>query len=189
MKLVCALLLVYGFILSSCSNHAKTAEAPAIPQDSLVRRGAYLVTLAGCGDCHSPKVMTAMGPVPDTTRLFSGHRSSLPVPEVSKDAFAKGWALFNGENTSMATPGFVSFSANISSDTTGIGAWTFAQFKTAMTKGKYKGLAGGRDLLPPMPWPNYAQMREEDLQAIFSFLKSTKPVHNIVPPPVMAGSF
>jgi hypothetical protein len=189
MKLVCTLLLVYGIIFSSCSDHAKPDEVPAISQDSLVRRGAYLVTLAGCGDCHSPKVMTFMGPVPDTTRLFSGHRSGSPAPEVSKEAFAKGWVLFSGENTAMATPGFVSFAANISSDSTGIGAWNFEQFKTAMTKGKYKGLPGGRDLYPPMPWPNYAQLEEGDLQAIFSYLKSTKPIHNIVPPPMLAGSF
>ena len=36
-----------------------------------------------------------------------------------------------------------------------------------------------------MPWPNIAQMTDEDLRAVFAYLKSTKPVRNIVPVPVM----
>ena len=52
-------------------------------------------------------------------------------------------------------------------------------------EGKYKGLDGSRPLLPPMPWPNFAQMTDEDLKAVFAYLKSTKPVRNIVPTPIM----
>lgn len=174
------------FWLGSCSSDpAQSSKASAVTDDSLVSKGAYLVSVAGCGDCHSPKVMTNMGPVPDTTRLFSGHRGDAPALERSDDAFKKGWVLFNGENTSLATPGFVSFSANITSDPTGIGNWTFEQFKTVMTKGKWKGQENGRNLLPPMPWQNYASMKEEDLRAIFAFLKSTKPINNVVPAPVL----
>jgi hypothetical protein len=36
-----------------------------------------------------------------------------------------------------------------------------------------------------MPWQNFAQMKDEDLKAIFAYLQSTKPVRNVVPP---AGS-
>jgi hypothetical protein len=35
-----------------------------------------------------------------------------------------------------------------------------------------------------MPWQNFAQMKDEDLKAIFAYLKSTNPVRNVVPPAV-----
>jgi hypothetical protein len=75
----------------------------------------------------------------------------------------------------------VSFSANITSDDTGIGSWTLEQFKKAFTKGRYKGLDNTRPLLPPMPWENYRNMADDDVESIFLYLKSTKPVKNIVP--------
>lgn len=167
----------------SCSDKRQQSQQQIVSNDSLIKRGSYLVTIAGCGDCHSPKIMTAMGPVPDTTKLLSGHRAGAVLPSINSNEIKKGWALFNGEGTAMVSPLGVSFAANITSDTTGIGMWSFQQFKTAMTKGKWKGLEGGRDLLPPMPWMNYKEMSEHDLQAIFAYLKSTKPVKNVVPAP------
>jgi hypothetical protein len=53
-----------------------------------------------------------------------------------------------------------------------------------MREGKYKGIRNSRDLLPPMPWQNFAQAKDEDLKAIFVYLQSTKPVRNVVPPAV-----
>src|SRR5689334_18788784 len=47
---------------------------------SMIEHGRYLVVLAGCNDCHSPKVMTPMGPMPDTTRLLSGHPATVKLP-------------------------------------------------------------------------------------------------------------
>ncbi|MFY7900077.1 MAG: diheme cytochrome c-553 [Chitinophagaceae bacterium] len=171
-----------SYAIIACSNSVnKKDEQTIISNDSLISKGAYLVNIAGCGDCHSPKIMTEFGPVADSTRLFSGHRSTVKTPDISKDAFKKGWVLFNDESTILATGGFISYSANITSDETGIGNWSFEQFKTAMTKGKWKGLENSRNLFPPMPWMNYQHMKEEDLKAIFAFLKSTKPVDNIVP--------
>jgi hypothetical protein len=173
--------IALGCILACNQNKTIQKENSEISINALQQRGEYLVTISGCSDCHSPKVMTSFGPIPDSTRLFSGHRSNSKPLEVSKDAFNKGWALFNHENTMLATPYFVSYSANITSDSTGIGLWSYEQFKTALTKGKWKGLEGSRELLPPMPWPNYASMDEDDIKAIFTFLKQTKPVRNIVP--------
>ncbi|MGB5668012.1 MAG: diheme cytochrome c-553, partial [Maribacter sp.] len=66
----------------------------------------------------------------------------------------------------------------------GIGTWTEEQFKKAITQGIYKGLDGGRMLLPPMPWFSFASLTDEDVNAIFMYLKSIKPVSNIVPQPV-----
>jgi hypothetical protein len=50
-----------------------------------------------------------------------------------------------------------------------------------MTQGKYKGLDNSRMLMPPMPWQSYSEMKEEDLNAIFEYLKTIKPIENIVP--------
>jgi hypothetical protein len=78
----------------------------------------------------------------------------------------------------------MSFAANLTSDETGIGAWTEHNFITAMRTGKIKGLENGRTMLPPMPWFNFKNMTDEDLKSIFAYLKSTKPVSNLVPAPI-----
>jgi len=77
----------------------------------------------------------------------------------------------------------VSYGANITSDPTGIGNWTEEQFLNAIKKGKYKGLDNSRPLLPPMPWFVYKNLTDEDLKAIFAYLKTTKPVKNVPPSP------
>src|SRR5215472_16570586 len=43
-------------------------------------RGKYHVTAAGCNDCHTPLKMTDRGPVPDMTRMLSGHPEYLKLP-------------------------------------------------------------------------------------------------------------
>ena len=83
----------------------------------------------------------------------------------------------------MVGPWGVSFAGNITSDVTGIGRWSEEQFKRAIQEGKFKGLEQGRGLLPPMPWQNYASLTDEDVKAIYSYLKTTKPIRNIVPGP------
>jgi hypothetical protein len=87
-------------------------------------------------------------------------------------------------NTAVAGPWGVSFSANLTADSTGIGNWTEAQFAIALRQGKSKGLEGNRMLLPPMPWPNYVNLTDADLKAMFTYLKSTKPIKNVVPAPI-----
>lgn len=153
-----------------------------------VKRGTYLVNAIGCDDCHSPKVFGPHGPEVDSTRRFSGRPSNAPLNSTDTNVL-KSWVLFAPDLTAFAGPWGVSFSANITSDETGIGNWNFAQFRRAIREGKYKGLEGSRPLLPPMPWPQYRYLTDEDLRSIFAFLKSTKPVHNVVPaaiPPAQA---
>ena len=86
--------------------------------------------------------------------------------------------------TTAVGPWGVSFASNITSDDTGIGNWSLEQFKISLTKGRFKGLENGRDLLPPMPWQNFANLTNEDLKAIYTYLQSTKPVKNVVPAPI-----
>ena len=50
-----------------------------------------LLTTAGCNDCHTPKKMTPMGPVDDTTLFLSGHPEKMPAPDVDrKEMESKG---------------------------------------------------------------------------------------------------
>ena len=168
----------------SCNNSDTKKEATqgVISNDSLIKRGAYLVAISGCDDCHTPKKMGAMGPEPDMELRLSGYRSDVPLPPVDTNVIKKGWALGNAELTGWAGPWGASFAANITSDETGIGSWTEEQFKKALTQGKWKGMDSNRTLLPPMPWQGFSNLTDEDVKAIFAFLKSTKPVKNIEPP-------
>jgi hypothetical protein len=50
-----------------------------------------------------------------------------------------------------------------------------------LRKGKWKGIEQNRSLMPPMPWQSFAQLKDQDIKAIFAYLKSTKPVKNLVP--------
>jgi len=183
-------MLVAGIIFYSCGQPPVQTSQSAVPisKDSLIKRGHYLVSVMGCGDCHSPKIFGPHGPEEDTSRLLSGHPSSIPIAFVDTAA-AKNWLLFNGMLTAAVGPWGVSFSANLTSDSTGIGNWTEEQFATALRKGKSKGLMSNRDLLPPMPWFNYRNLNEEDFKAIFAYLKSTKPVKNVVPTAIPPTQF
>ena len=170
--------------------------APTITTDStakkemshgdMVARGKYLVTVAGCNDCHSPKIMTAQGPVPDTTKLLSGHPANSPLPSMYKNALKPGdWILLGPDLTSAVGPWGISFTANLTPDTaTGLGAWTDDVFIKTLRTGKHLGQSGGRDILPPMPWPDFAAATDEDLKAIFAYLKALPAISNKVPAPV-----
>ena len=160
------------------------ANSASMSPDSQVKRGAYLVSIMGCNDCHTPKKMGPHGPEFDTDRPLSGHPAEMPVAKYDTGT-AKNWILFNQMLTNYVGPWGTSFSANITSDSTGIGTWTEAQFFKAIREGKYLGLDNTRPLLPPMPWQEYRKASDEDLRAVFAYLKSTKPIKNVVPEAIM----
>ncbi|HEY1022269.1 MAG TPA: c-type cytochrome [Flavisolibacter sp.] len=168
----------------SATNGEVTNRNSVVSNDSLIKKGAYLVNIMDCNECHSPKIMTSAGPEPDPERLLSGHPANLPFPTVDT-ADLQSFVLFHPMSTAAAGPWGVSFAANLTSDESGIGNWSEEQFIRAIRQGKQKGLESGRTLLPPMPWRNYAtHLKDEDLTAIFAYLKSTKPVQNVVPSPI-----
>jgi mono/diheme cytochrome c family protein len=124
------------------------------PSDK-VKYGEYLVTAAVCSDCHTP--MTPQG-APDFSKAFSGgFHFKNPVVDVTV--------------------------ANITPDsTTGIGSWTeevfLAKFKTNLAATE-KGDNPGK-LQTEMPWGHYAKMKDEDLKAIYAYLRTVPPVKNKV---------
>src|SRR5688500_14485399 len=119
-----ACILFTGILIFACQPDQKAtvevkddnmaAEKPAMTKEDSVRRGEYLVTIMGCHDCHSPKVMTDHGPEPDRARAFSGHPASEVLPKITdKSMMAPGqWILINSGITAFAGPWGTSFAAN-----------------------------------------------------------------------------
>jgi mono/diheme cytochrome c family protein len=180
------LIVAITFIACNSKNDAPKEAATAAPsKEDLIKRGKYLVQITGCNDCHSPKKPGANGPELIPELMLSGYSSHTSLPHADKSLMNGGFAVFAPDLTASAGPWGVSFAANLTPDSTsGIGGWTDEQFKKALTLGKFKGQDGGRMLLPPMPWPNYNKMNDDDVKAIFAYLKSIKPVNNAVPLPV-----
>ena len=178
-----AFIIAAGAIIACNSSAANETEKKPLTKEELVQRGSYLVNAIGCDDCHSPKKMGPNGPevIPDLR--FSGYPSERPLQKVDTNSVKNGWSMFGSDFTSTLGPWGISFAANISSDATGIGNWKEEQFFKAIREGKSKGLEGNRNLLPPMPWFVYRNFSDEDISAIFAYLKSTKPVKNLVPAP------
>ncbi|MGE3149362.1 MAG: c-type cytochrome [Pseudorhodoplanes sp.] len=109
-----------------------------------IARGHYLATIGHCMECHTP--------------MKEGRHDF--------NLMGKGGRDFPG-------PWGVSMSANISSHpTAGIGAWTDAEIKRAITKGIGRD---GRKLKPPMAYAYYAKMTEADLDAMVAWLRTVKP--------------
>ena len=179
------------FIIYSCTNDPKTESTePSSSKtnyagfESQVKWGEHLVTIGACHDCHTPKKMTPQGPVEDMDLALAGHIAGSPTPDVNRKEMQDKGLVVTGDLTSWVGPWGISYTANLTSDTTGIGMWKEDQFMLAIREGKFKGMATGRTLLPPMPWIMYKNMTDDELKAIFAYLKSTKPIKNVVPPPV-----
>jgi mono/diheme cytochrome c family protein len=156
---VAAAALAATYLLLSCTSTKRTTPvAPAaMTAEQRVERGRYLMTAMPCVDCHTPGTLYG---APDTTRMYSG--SEL------------GWV----------GPWGVAYAANLTPDSTGLGAWTEDQIATAIRTGNRPD---GRQLAAIMPWMTFANLTDEDAHAIAAYLKTIKPVHHKVPAPVPPG--
>jgi mono/diheme cytochrome c family protein len=128
--------------------------------ETLVDRGSYLVnTIMACGNCHTPKT---------------------PAGEAMTEKELSGGGL------SFNTPVFTGPAANITPDPeTGIGAWSDADIKRALThgvRGSHGRLAGAP--LAVMSVNFYKALLPRDLDAVVAYLRSVKPVRNEVPLPL-----
>ena len=61
--------------------------------------------------------------------------------------------------------------------------WTAELFIKAIREGKHFGTS--RPILPPMPWPVYRNMTDDDLKAVFAYLRTVPAVNNHVPEPII----
>jgi mono/diheme cytochrome c family protein len=179
--------LMIALAAAGCSETtaAHSATAPSADTTATVARGKYLVTVMGCSDCHTPLKMGPRGPSPDLDRALSGHpeqMGALRKPPLDQPYLWAGAAT----NTAFAGPWGISYAANLTPDqNTGLGIWTEQMFVTALRTGKH--MATSRPILPPMPWQAAGQATDEDLKAIYAYLRTLKPITNHVPEAQLAG--
>lgn len=124
-----------------------TAPVPAPDVSDQVKRGAFLVDIAACVDCHTP--------------VDRGQ----PLPGM---AFSGG-QIFEGPWGRVAT-------ANLTPDPSGIPYYDETLFLQAIRTGYVRA----RSINQIMPWHIYRGMTDEDLKAIFAYLKTLKPVKHVV---------
>ena len=90
--------ILFTYIVS-CNNPEPKKETATteISNDSLIKRGDYLVSaIGGCDDCHSPKKMTAQGPEIDMDKRFSGYPADRPFGKVDSNIVAGNNILLKG---------------------------------------------------------------------------------------------
>lgn len=143
-----------NFIVNTMPQPPAFSTMPA--ESDRVRYGAYLINAAGCVDCHS---------------------------QVENGSVIKGTEF--GGGMEFKQPGGTVRTANISPDReTGIGKWSEAmflsRFDTYSSDKFVKREVAPDELNTPMPWTMYAGMKKSDLQAIYAYLQSVKPISNRV---------
>lgn len=137
------------FLQPSVDGNVRPAET------DIVKYGEYLITMADCGNCHSP--LSPRGP--DFSRMYAG-----------------------GHTFDLGATGIVN-SSNITPDSaTGIGAWTEERFLNKFIpyreeKG-YNYDPGKQNTI--MPLSELAGMKDEDLKAIYAYLRTVRPISNKV---------
>jgi len=192
--LICAAMFTAAILfLTQCSDEKKedstkedsTDVKPTVAQfggfDSQVKWGERLVTICGCNDCHTPKKMGAKGPENDMSLMLSGHPAQAPRPDIDPKEAAKKGLIVTQTFTAWTGPWGTTYAANLTSDSTGIGSWKEEQFLKALHEKKWMGLENTRPLMPPMSMMPATEMTDDELKAIFAYLKTTPPVKNVIP--------
>lgn len=171
---------------AAASPAPSPAPSPDNERSEAVKRGEYLVRIGGCGDCHTPLRMGAQGPEPDPALTLAGHPEKLELPP--PPALPAGWLYAgNATNTATAGPWGISVARNLTPDPeTGLGAWSEEQFVRTIRTGRHLGIPSGRPILPPMPWQAYAHMTDEDLKAVWAYLRTVPAIRNEAPQSVPA---
>ena len=184
------LLLVAAFV--GCGQPASAppaaapapAAAPVASAESQIERGRLLILGGACHDCHTPKKIGPNGPEADMSLTLSGHPQSDVITAPYKQKPGEKWTTHvNDHLTAWSGAWGVSFAANLTPDqNTGLGIWTEDMFVNALKQGKHMGKS--RPILPPMPWNWYGQLPENDLKAMFAYLRSIPAIKNRVPVPL-----
>lgn len=145
--------------LTTLYNRAISREpSPVYLKDlkTKIDSGRYLVNMAGCNDCHSPK---KFGDVLDKEKLLSG-----------------------GIEFPMPTGGYT-HSANLTPDESGLGPWSeeafVAKFKSYNDAGMIQKIEPGM-YSSLMPWYAFRKMTDRDLKSIYAYLRTIKPIYNPV---------
>ena len=182
----CVMVAIVPVLAVACAQPAPApppaSTATPTPAMSQVERGKYIVSTSACHDCHTPVKMGPNGPEPDMSRMLSGHPETIKITQQAK--LSGPWMAAGSQTfTAWSGPWGISYTANLTPDPSGLAAWTEDIFIKAIREGKHMGTS--RPILPPMPWPVYRNFTDEDLKAIFAYLKTIPPVKNHVPDPMI----
>ena len=172
----CVVVLFVGVVIALSIRSVES-------QSDMVQRGKYLVdAVSACGYCHTPR----SGAEYNMNLYLAGHPAGKPYPSYNFSMMQQGiFTLTSPQMSAFSGPFGTSFASNLTPDKeTGLGEWTEEMFINAMRTGLHQGVEGNRAILPPMPVKHYAQMNDEDLKAIWAYLKTIKPVKNEVNPPL-----
>jgi len=190
------MLFAVALISTQCTDEKKedTSAAsevkPAVAQfggfDSQVKWGERLVTICGCNDCHTPKKMGPKGPENDMSLMLSGHPAKMPPADIDQKEAGKKGLIVTSTFTAWTGPWGTTYAANLTSDSTGIGGWKEEQFLKALHEKKWMGLDNTRPLMPPMSMMPATEMKDDELKAIFAYLKTTPPIKNVIPEATLA---
>jgi mono/diheme cytochrome c family protein len=161
-----ALALGGAALVASCGRTAGVKEGAGsadttqpMTAEARIELGRHLVAITGCNDCHTPGTLYG---APDLSRTLAG--SEL------------GWT----------GPWGTTYPSNLTPDPeTGLGAWNEEQIVTAIRTGKRPD---GSPILPPMPWPGFAQFTDEEAYAVAAYLKSLPPVRHAKVPTLPPGT-
>ena len=167
----------------TAAGGAYLARGSALAESSPVERGRYLVNAIGCADCHSPKILGPQGPVPDERRFLAGHPEGSALPPGPSLGSGPWMAVASWDLTAWSGPWGVSYAFNLTPDeNTGIGSWSEETFVKALRTGRHMGVS--RPILPPMPWWAFRNLTDDDLSAIYAFLRTIPAIRNRVPEPL-----
>jgi mono/diheme cytochrome c family protein len=157
---------------------APTIKLAALDEDGLRQRGAYLMTVMACTDCHSPHNERGE-PIPG--REFSGHPENAPLPEWDPSLLQRNVLVTMAPTlTAFAGPFGTIVAPNITPDKeTGIGNLRADDLIRSWRTGLH--WHENRPIMPPMPAPHYKALTDEDVRAIHAFLMSLAPIKNKAP--------
>jgi mono/diheme cytochrome c family protein len=142
-----------NFIINTIPQEAKFVQKPK--KSDVLAYGEYMVNAAACYDCHTNQ---------DKGKFIG-------------EDFAGGMEFPFPDGSVVRAP-------NITPHATGIGSWTEEQFVERFKQyvdSSYEAPAvKSGEFQTVMPWTMYGGMNEEDLKAIYAYLKSVEPVENTV---------
>jgi mono/diheme cytochrome c family protein len=156
--LVVVLLLVggagVGYLFAKYPSVPAAENITIVSTPEKLARGEYLSNhVTGCVVCHAERDMTKYG------------------GPVKPGTWGAGGEFFGDE-----ADGFAVYSKNITP--AAIGHWTDGELIRAFTVGVNRD---GEALFPIMPYPRYARLAREDVEAIVAYIRTLKPVQHTVP--------
>lgn len=172
-------------VRASGASSPATIVRVADDRAALIERGRYLLAAAGCTDCHTPHDQKGE---PIGGMFLAGHPQDAPLPEWDPSLLSRhAVATIAPTMTAFAGPFGVSVAPNLTPDLeTGIGTMTADDLIKSWRTGTH--WKESRAILPPMPAPAFATLRDEDIRAIHACLMALPPIKNKAPASRPAGS-